>query len=106
MKHNGKAASSEKIISRVWGFIKRMGKSNMFKSDHQSGDYPIMKQAEITISSNKRCIPKLLRWSPPEEGYLKLNIDGAFRMMEGDANGGCIIRDHTGDYITGAIFKY
>ncbi|MQM04096.1 hypothetical protein Taro_036891, partial [Colocasia esculenta] len=40
--------------------------------------------------------PRVVRWSTPPSGRLKLNVDGAFRPASGEAGGGGIIRDQNG----------
>ncbi|MQL71033.1 hypothetical protein Taro_003350 [Colocasia esculenta] len=40
--------------------------------------------------------PRVVRWSTPPLGRLKLNVDGAFRPVSGEAGGGGIIRDQNG----------
>jgi ribonuclease HI len=39
-----------------------------------------------------------LQWTPPPEGWCKLNIDGSFG-TEGDAGAGIVVRDHNGDIL-------
>jgi ribonuclease HI len=41
-------------------------------------------------------------WLCPEEGWVKVNVDGAFRAAEGFGGGGVIIRDHHGGFVSGA----
>lgn len=38
----------------------------------------------------------VLDWSPPHEGCLKLNFDGASKGNPGPAGFGCVLRDHLG----------
>ena len=38
------------------------------------------------------------RWQPPEQGYAKLNVDGAFT-TDGHAEAGMVLRDHRGHVI-------
>lgn len=41
----------------------------------------------------------LLRWSPPEMGWTKLNTDGSFIAPTGAAGGGMILHDDRGEII-------
>ncbi|MQM18323.1 hypothetical protein Taro_051311 [Colocasia esculenta] len=41
-------------------------------------------------------LPRVIRWSTPPSGRLKLNVDGAFRSATSEAGGGGIIHDHEG----------
>lgn len=38
-------------------------------------------------------------WEPPENGWLKLNTDGARKASTGLANAGGLVRDHAGNWI-------
>ncbi|KAK9036244.1 hypothetical protein V6N11_078252 [Hibiscus sabdariffa] len=40
-------------------------------------------------------------WIPPEEGWLKLNTDGARSLVDGSASYGGVLRDHNGKWIHG-----
>jgi ribonuclease HI len=42
------------------------------------------------------------RWLCPDESWVKVNVDGAFRAAEGFGGGGVIIRDHHGGFVSGA----
>ena len=44
------------------------------------------------------------RWSLPDKGWVKINVDGAVNQMQ---QGGCggVIRDDNGDFIAGFFFK-
>jgi hypothetical protein len=41
-------------------------------------------------------------WLPPEEGWVKVNSDGAFLKEGGHGRGGVILRDHHGGFIAGS----
>lgn len=43
----------------------------------------------------------LIRWHPPEVGWLKLNIDGACHVLNHHIAAGGLIRDHLGNWIKG-----
>lgn len=42
------------------------------------------------------------KWSPPDEGWLKVNTDGSFSNSDGHGGGGVVVRDHNGAFIAGA----
>lgn len=47
--------------------------------------------------------PKLAeRWKPPEEGWIKVNADGATSKLQVNGGGGVVLRDHDGAYRGGA----
>jgi hypothetical protein len=42
------------------------------------------------------------RWTPPCEGWHKVNVDGAFHSADGVGGGGVVVRDHHGSFVAGA----
>jgi ribonuclease HI len=42
------------------------------------------------------------RWTPPDEGWYKANVDGASSMDRGHGGCGVVLRDHHGGFIQGA----
>jgi hypothetical protein len=64
---------------------------------------PKGKQAIILESEHRRYeknksspLRTLLCWEPPEHGWVKVNVDGAFDQLTGHAGIGIIIRDSSG----------
>lgn len=41
-------------------------------------------------------------WLPPDQGWLKVNVDGATTKVDGSGVGGAVIRDHHGVFMGGA----
>ncbi|CAA0811177.1 Polynucleotidyl transferase- ribonuclease H-like superfamily protein [Striga hermonthica] len=50
---------------------------------------------------NKMTTGKLIAWLKPEEGFVKLNTDGAAKVNPGVAGAGGLIRDEEGRWRTG-----
>ena len=50
-------------------------------------------------------ITKLIKWERPESGWLKLNTDGSFDDLLGNAGGGGLIRDEQGQWVAGFTRK-
>lgn len=46
------------------------------------------------------------KWEPPEDGWIKLNADGAVSRHNDKGGGGVVLRDHQGAYIVGACQLY
>jgi ribonuclease HI len=42
------------------------------------------------------------RWLPPEQGWTKVNADGAFVKFAGNGGGGVVVRDHDGRFLAGS----
>jgi ribonuclease HI len=42
------------------------------------------------------------RWQRPEGGFLKVNVDGAFRHAENNGGGGAVVRNSHGEFCAGA----
>jgi ribonuclease HI len=41
-------------------------------------------------------------WRPPDTGWFKINVDGAFQTADGNGGGGVVIRNHHGDFLLGS----
>ncbi|KAF7814783.1 putative reverse transcriptase [Senna tora] len=48
---------------------------------------------------------RLIRWHPPDVGWLKFNVDGAVKESVGVASCGGVARDSTGAFVAGFIRK-
>ncbi|XP_038687586.1 uncharacterized protein LOC119986972 [Tripterygium wilfordii] len=53
------------------------------------------------ISVNKRVMLEFVGWSPPPDGWVKLNTDGCCKGMTGLAVGGGLVRDVRGRWLIG-----
>ncbi|MQL88103.1 hypothetical protein Taro_020652 [Colocasia esculenta] len=54
----------------------------------------------------KLSVPVVVKWMHPPTGRLKLNVDGAFRFVAGEAGGGGILCDHHGRCVFAFATKY
>lgn len=45
-----------------------------------------------------------LLWRPPEEGWIKINVDGSYVERTGQASAGVIIRDHNAHVLHGSTY--
>jgi hypothetical protein len=41
-------------------------------------------------------------WLRPEPGWVKVNADGAYHLADGVGGGGVVLRDHHGNFVSGA----
>lgn len=50
---------------------------------------------KVNNETPKKLMPKLM-WQPPEDGWIKINVDGSFVEATGQASSGIVIRDYLG----------
>lgn len=48
----------------------------------------------LCVGKHKEATARARRWEPPQEGWLKVNVDGAYSESSGEGGIGVIIRDH------------
>ena len=68
--------------------------------DDMKGNRP----RDVFGGKEKQEVPKekqtaKLLWRPPEEGWIKINVDGSYVEMTGQASAGVIIQDHKGPIV-------
>lgn len=74
-------------------------------SIQQQGQHDKKSKGVLQIMSAMRAprIPKTKEvWTPPEEGWIKVNVDGAMSEESGEAGVGVVIRDHRGTVLLSA----
>ncbi|XP_042939531.1 uncharacterized protein LOC122274569 [Carya illinoinensis] len=64
-----------------------------------SRDQKILMELNIPVKLPKRLILKLVRWTKPTLGRLKLNVDGSSNGNPGAAGAGGVLRDSKGDLL-------
>lgn len=57
------------------------------------------------LKRNHQMITNLIRWEGPESGWLKLNTDGSYDDLLGNARGGSLITDKQGQWVAGFTRK-
>jgi len=72
-------------------------------SDDMKGKCPL----NVFAGNQKPVVPKekqtaKLLWRPPEEGWIKINVDGSYVETTSQASAGVIIRDHNGHVLVSA----
>ncbi|KAF5475514.1 hypothetical protein F2P56_007314, partial [Juglans regia] len=56
---------------------------------------------QLPCPSTQEKVASTVKWNPPKEGWVKLNIDGCSLGNPGDARAGGIIRSSNGEFISG-----
>lgn len=51
----------------------------------------------LVAGKKDQCIKEKARWTTPQDGWLKANVDGAFDDGSGEAGVGVVIRNHKGE---------
>lgn len=67
---------------------------------HYLTEWNQVQEAKVSAPKAK----EVASWTPPEQGWHKLNVDGATAKGEARGAGGMLIRDHTGAFRGGACF--
>lgn len=52
--------------------------------------------ADVGCHKSAPLLVAIVRWQPPQQGFLKLNVDVAIDMKEGSRGVGCVVRDSLG----------
>ena len=72
--------------------------------DHKEMYKKGKRSLNIFLRKQKHEVPKekqtaKLLWRPPEEGWIKINVDGSYVERTGQASAGVIIQDHKGPIV-------
>ena len=75
--------------------------------DHKEMYKKGKRSLNIFLRKQKHEVPKekqtaKLLWRPPEEGWIKINVDGSYVERTGQASAGVIIRDHNAHVLVSA----
>jgi ribonuclease HI len=66
------------------------------------GKKPMWNHLPHTCKETKKNKTDLQKWKPPDQGWLKVNVDGSYIAETGQASIGVVIRDHTGQAVLAA----
>jgi ribonuclease HI len=66
------------------------------------GKKPMWNHLPDTCKETKKNKTDLQKWKPPDQGWLKVNVDGSYIAETGQASIGVVIRDHTGQAVLAA----
>lgn len=70
--------------------------------DYNVSEFLIGRREGDDISGNSgRMVSSVEKWPVPSEGFLKVNVDGAFKAISGKGGIGVIVRDESGCVIDG-----
>ncbi|MQM07655.1 hypothetical protein Taro_040496 [Colocasia esculenta] len=97
--------SAKHIVNRTMLSVRAMCTS--FKLHQLSQPWlRALRQNGYTHEHSKITAPTVVKWKHPPTGRLKLNIDGAFKSVTGEAGGGGILRDHEGTCVYAFAMNY
>lgn len=68
------------------------------KASHLLEEWQQVKEVRLYMPQQQR----REQWQPPEEGWSKVNADGAMGKSSRDGGGGVVLRDHHGNFVAAA----
>lgn len=98
-KHRGLPVHAHHIIHKVYSYIHTISRCNLWKPSHWYGDRNIASYFGIELPPPCTFLPKIVEWTKPSIGWVKLNTDGASLGNPGIAGAGGLLRDHKGQLI-------
>ncbi|KAL0302292.1 UNVERIFIED_CONTAM: putative ribonuclease H protein [Sesamum angustifolium] len=88
------------IIRRTLVYLHNLHKGGLLKSKNAQGELFAVNSLHIPLQPRfQRQIATIVHWKKPQEGWHKLNIDGASKGNPGVFGAGGILRDHLGRVI-------
>ncbi|KAL2228320.1 UNVERIFIED_CONTAM: putative ribonuclease H protein [Sesamum indicum] len=96
VKHRNKSFNSERIKWKVHQHIVTTFKSKTTKFINWKGDRYVAKSMGFELGSSYKPKTKIIKWTKPEPGWVKINTDGASKGNPGRAGAGGIARDEEG----------
>ncbi|KAL2227910.1 UNVERIFIED_CONTAM: putative ribonuclease H protein [Sesamum indicum] len=99
VKHRNKNFNSERIKWKVHQHIVTTFKSKTTKRINWKGDRFVAKSMGLELGSQYKPKIKIVKWTKPELGWIKINTDGASKGNPGRAGAGGIARDEEGAVI-------
>ena len=101
LTHGGRWIPIESSVSFLASYWESLSSIKHGRPDDPKGKKPVKE----TMAPAGGSTPPRRAWQPPESGWIKINIDGAFSETFGEAGIGVIVRDHLGQVILSA-WKY
>ncbi|KAL0285321.1 UNVERIFIED_CONTAM: putative ribonuclease H protein [Sesamum radiatum] len=99
VKHRNKKFNPERIIWKVHQHIVTISKTKIAKGLNWKGDRHFAKSIGLDIGSSYKPKLKIVKWTKPEAGWIKINTDGASKGNPGVAGAGGIARNEEGAVI-------
>lgn len=91
--HREKAFEVENVIRRVNSHLRNLVLAKLIGPEHWGSCCPqldVMRGGARHV--RRRKVVRVL-WRPPDEGWCKLNVDGAFSLVSRKSGGGAVLRD-------------
>ncbi|KAL2237402.1 UNVERIFIED_CONTAM: putative ribonuclease H protein, partial [Sesamum indicum] len=99
-EHRGVEFKANTIIHKTLAYLHNLYKSELLKSEHVQGDFFAVNTINIPLQpKTKRQKAFIVHWRKPQEGWYKLNTNGASKGNPGISSAGGILRAHLGQVI-------
>ncbi|KAL0444852.1 UNVERIFIED_CONTAM: putative ribonuclease H protein [Sesamum latifolium] len=99
-KYEGVVFKASIIIRKTMTYLHNLHKSGIMKTDHAQGDLFAMNSLHIHLQPKaQRQKAIIVHWRKPQEGWYKMNTDGASKGNPGISGAGGILRDQLGRVI-------
>jgi hypothetical protein len=90
------------LLWRWWDVRNKMNAGELMPSCQETV-WSVMSMVQDILKNDPKAIdspaPKIQRWLPPPVDYLKINVDGAYKMESKNGAWGFIVRDHEGSTV-------
>ncbi|KAL0396335.1 UNVERIFIED_CONTAM: putative ribonuclease H protein [Sesamum calycinum] len=96
-KHKGVEFKASTIIRETLIYLQNLHRCGVMKSEHAQGDLFTMNSLNIPLQPRTQLKKAItVHWRKPQEGWYKLNTDGASKGNPGISGAGGILRNHLG----------
>ena len=97
--HRDTTFKAENIIKRVISQVRNLALAKLIGPDQWRDCCPDLDIMNSSVREVRRRKVGRVQWRPPEQSWIKLNVDGAFSQSTQCAGGGGLVRDHKGEIL-------